>query len=281
MNDRRIGFHLSIAGGVNRSAEKAVALGINTFQIFLKNSNQWKGRTYKEEEVSLFKKIVKEENLYPVAHSSYLINCAGTGETYEKSIISLTEELKKADELNVHGLVLHPGSYKERSVDEGIQQIAETLDNIYSRNNISTPILLETMAGQGTSIGSSFEEIAAIMEKVTKNQCRVCLDTAHIFAAGYNLSAPEDVEKTISHFIKTIGIENLALIHLNDSKKECGSKKDRHEHIGNGFIGKKGMGAFLNDSRLVRVPIVMETPKGNDDSMDLMNLETVEGLLKR
>lgn len=278
---RSIGFHLSITGGIANAVKKALELDVNALQVFLKNNNQWKGKELNYQDADMTREMVQSHALYLVAHTGYLINCAGEGEVYEKSVIALEDELKRADAYGVEGLVLHPGSHKEKGVGPGIRQVAETLDKVYDNNNFSTPVYLETMAGQGTSLGRSFEELAEIIHlSNVEEKLAVCLDTAHIFAAGYDISSFDGTRKVVSDFDNTLGLHRLKLIHLNDSKKECNSNRDRHEHIGEGFIGEEGMKSLLNYTLLQNVPVIMETPKNSDDSWDRKNLNTVRKLLK-
>lgn len=213
------------------------------------------------------------------AHTGYLINPAGDGEVLEKSRRALTDELKRADFLKIPFLVLHPGSHRDLGRREGLRRIIETLDITLGEDSGETEILLETTAGQGTSIGHRFEDLAEIINGSGQSRrLAVCLDTAHIFAAGYDLVDPEGYEKTISDFSSILGLERLKLIHLNDSRKECGSRVDRHEHIGDGLIGTTGLKNLLNDPRLTDIPLILETPKSDPES-DERNLRKVLNLI--
>lgn len=273
---RKIGVHLSAAGGPARALQRAQDLPINTVQIFLKNNTRWQGPAITEEQRKKFLALNKSHGPWHLfAHAGYLINPAGEGQVLKKSRLALADELSRAAYLGIDYLVLHPGSHVGRGRAEGIRCIVETLDIALDRDKGDTIVLLETTAGQGTSIGHHFEDIAEIIEGSSlSGRLAVCLDTAHIFAAGYDLVKKEACEKTFSAFFKIFNPDMLKLIHLNDSKTACGSRVDRHEHIGKGKIGRKGMKNILTDPRLATVPLVLETPKPEDTS-DLDNLQQV------
>ncbi len=281
MTMRQIGVHLSISGGLHRAVEKAAQLNIQAVQIFLKNSNRWEARPYSEEDISAFLKSRKTaKDIAIFAHSGYLINLAGIGDVKKKSLIALADELHRAEQLHIDYLVLHPGSHGGRGLDQGIESIAENLSEVLGGTRKSK-ILLETTAGQGSSVGHRFEQLRAIIEKTTHSaRLGVCLDTCHVFAAGYDISRTDSYNKVISEFDAVIGLKKLKLIHVNDSKKECGSKVDRHEHIGKGSIGTEGFRLLLNDPKLASIPLVLETPKFNDDEADKLNLKALRRLIK-
>lgn len=262
--------------------ERSAELGINALQIFLKNSNRWTAPPLSEKEIRMFKE--KREacpGLTVSAHTGYLINPAGDGENLQKSLILLADEMERAYKLGIKYLVLHPGNHKGSGVEEGINRIALNLDLIFDKDNTDVQILLETTAGQGSSVGHKFEHIRDIIA-LSKYPGRlgVCMDTCHIFAAGYDISNEAGYINTIEEFDRLIGISKLKLFHLNDSKKNCGSKVDRHEHIGLGQIGSSGIAFFLNDERFSKIDFIMETPdddiRGNSE-----NLEEVLSLLKK
>ncbi len=277
-----IGVHLSISGGTYRALEKAKELNIQAVQIFLKNSNQWKAKPYTEDDIQKFRTAQSRvPDIRIFAHTGYLINLAGTGETYRRSLDALIDEHNRSYLLGIRYLVLHPGSHGGRGLQHGIEMIAESLSRILSRHK-HIKILLETTAGQGSSVGWRFEQIRSIIDKTTHpDMLGVCLDTCHVFAAGYDISTKKNFDSTVQEFDDILGIENLKLIHLNDSKGICGSRIDRHEHIGKGRIGTKGFSFLLNDPRLKHIPKVLETPKFNNDEADKMNLQTILSLLKR
>jgi deoxyribonuclease IV len=279
---RSIGVHLSISGGMHCALEKAHELRIQAVQIFLKNSNRWVARPYTDEEIRLFNDA---KSRYPgiaiFAHTGYLINLAGEGDTHKKSIQALADELGRASQLDIEYLVLHPGSHGGRGIEQGIDRIAESLNLVLDRKH-KTMVLLETTAGQGASIGHRFEHLASIIDRVAhKSRMGVCLDTCHVFAAGYDISEKKSFDAVFSEFDSIIGLDRLRLIHINDSKRECGSRVDRHEHIGKGRIGTAGFTLILNSSRLKKVPCVLETPKFDDDKADRQNLKLLRRLIKK
>ncbi len=278
---RKIGAHISIAGGIHRAIHKACKLDINAVQIFLKNSNRWEARPYNADDLNSYREaldLIPDIALF--AHSGYLINLAGEGNTHDKSMVALRDELHRARQLGIEYLIIHPGSHGGRGLDKGIERIAQSLNSAID-GSVTTKILLETTAGQGTSVGHRFEHLRAIIDRTDRPEMLgVCIDTCHIFAAGYDISSSANYDAVISEFEKIIGLNRLSLIHLNDSRRECGSRVDRHIHIGEGHIGEGGFGLLLNDPRLAGVPIVLETPKSKDDTADMMNLEKIRGLIK-
>lgn len=259
---------------------RACELGINALQVFLKNSNRWTAPPLTETDIRMFKdKWRQYPELSITAHTGYLINPAGDGENLEKSMILLKDEMSRADVLGISSLVLHPGNHKDKGIDEGIRGIARMLDEVFSEDETSVQILLETTAGQGSSVGHRFEHIRDIIAASRyKQRIEVCLDTCHIFAAGYDISTKDGYLKTIDEFDRIIGLEKLKLFHINDSKKGCGSRVDRHEHIGLGLIGNEGISCFFNDGRFANIDFIMETP---DDEVrsDRQNLEAACSLL--
>ena len=277
---RKIGVHLSISGGLYKAVEKAAQLKIQALQIFLKNSNRWEAKPYSEDDISIFhkaKETVKDIVIF--AHAGYLINLAGIGDVKKKSLVALADELQRAEQLHIDYLVLHPGSHGARGLEQGIDSVAENLVEVLTRTK-KVKILLETTAGQGSSIGHRFEHIRSNMDKASCSaRLGVCLDTCHVFAAGYDISRKDSYADVFSEFNAIIGLKKLKLIHVNDSKKECGSMVDRHEHIGRGCIGNEGFRLLLNDSKLASIPLVLETPKFNDDEADKMNLKALRRLM--
>jgi len=281
---RYIGFHLSIAGGIYRAFDDMSLLSINAFQIFLKSSNRWQDKPYNRIDLDLFR---ERRNSHPevriFAHSAYLINPAtDTAQNRTKSLNALIDELNRAEKLGIRWIVLHPGSHKGAGVDRGVTRAAELIDNAFGKSNSTAGILLETTSGQGNSIGCSFENISRIIEE-SKNNSRlgVCLDTCHVFAAGYDFTTPAGMNLMMNEFDRIIGLDRLKLIHCNDSKYKAGTNKDRHEHLGKGLIGDAGFKLFLNDRRLRDVPIILETPKEGSDRLesDRENLQRLKSFL--
>ena len=276
-----LGAHTSAAGGFHEAIDRAVSIGCTTLQIFTKNNRQWGVKPILEDEANLFKKAVTLSGITSVlAHAAYLINIGSDNELIrQKSVDALVDELKRCDQLDIPYLVLHPGSRGQNSEELFLELVAQNLDIAFEKANTRTMILLETMAGQGNSVGHKFEHLAQIYRMVkNKNQIGVCLDTCHIFAAGYDFRSKASYEKLWADFDSTIGITNLKAIHINDSKKGLGSLVDRHEHIGKGEIGAAGFGLLFNDKRLFSIPKILETPK-DDLIEDLRNMQFIVGLI--
>ena len=284
MNTKKIlllGAHMSTEGGREKALERGASINCTAIQIFTKSNRQWLDKPITKEEGALFKKTQKECDIkYVVAHASYLINIGSPKPDVEsKSITALTKELDRCDMLGIPYLVLHPGSRLTSNLRDCIEQIAAGIDIALADSKGTTMVLLETMAGQGTGVGSTFEEVAHI-RRLTKHKSRVgvCLDTCHIFAAGYKFSTKATYKQTWDTFNKIIGLEHLKAIHINDSKKECGSKVDRHEEIGKGKIGLKAFELLFNDPRLFSIPKILETPK-SCLADDAQNMKIIRGLL--
>jgi len=270
---------------MHHAIEKASLLKLQAVQIFLKNSNRWEASPYSEDQIQEFKNALRlNPEIVPYAHSGYLINLAGIGDVLTKSILAMNDEIYRAETLGIKHVVVHPGSHGGRGLEDGIKSIADSLNLIFSSTSKTsrTKILLETTAGQGTSIGHRFEHLRAIIDACSyPSRLGVCLDTCHIFAAGYDIASAKNYDRVISDFSAIIGMERLNLIHLNDSKRECGSRVDRHEHIGKGRIGTGGFRLLLQDARLAETTMILETPKFNDDQWDRMNIATTRRLLKQ
>jgi deoxyribonuclease IV len=275
-----IGAHMSIAEGFFNSLYFGKEVGCTTIQIFTKSANQWKAKELTDEDVDKFKLAQKETGISPVVgHDSYLIN-AGTSdkELLQKSRETLLLELTRAEKLGLPYLVMHPGSNPDEKI--GIKRIAESLSWVHSKSkNFKVKICLEATAGQGSSIGYKFEQIAQIIDSAEESQrIGVCYDTAHTFAAGYDIRNKKVYEATFKLFDKVIGLNRLKAFHINDSKKDFGTRVDRHEHIGKGFIGLEAFRLILNDKRFEKIPKILETPK--EDGWDKKNLTTLRSLYK-
>ena len=279
-----LGAHTSTSGGVSKAVERAEKLGFTAMQIFTKNNNRWLAKPLDEKEICKFKLSLEHSNIkIVVAHDSYLINlCATNLVLLEKSRVAFIDELTRCEELGVPYLNFHPGSHTGRGEDEGLKVIAESINIAHDKTidfNVSS--MLEITAGQGTALGYKFEHIAKIIELVEhKERMSVCIDTAHLFAAGYDFRTRETYYKTMQDFDRIIGLNKLKCFHMNDSKKELGSRVDRHEHIGNGFIGIEGFKHIMNDEKLLSIPKILETPKGKDQLEDIENLEVLKSLTK-
>jgi deoxyribonuclease-4 len=284
MMEQLLGAHTSTAGGVSKSVELAEKLNFTAMQIFTKNNNRWFQKPLEEKEIESFKtKLEQSQIKFVVSHDSYLINlCAKDKTILGKSRIALLDELERCELLGIPYLNFHPGAHLGAGEEDGIKLIAESLNIVHQKTkNFKVSSMLETTAGQGTTIGYRFEQLQHIIELVEqKERMSVCIDTAHVFAAGYDIKNPKNFNKILEEFDETIGLEKLKCFHLNDSKKELGSRVDRHEHIGNGFIGLKGFSNIMNDKRLKNIPKILETPKGKEQLEDLENLKVLRSLIK-
>lgn len=273
---------MSISGGIWKAIERGEALKCEAIQIFTKNQLQWFGKRLSALDIEMFYNEWKKSNVKKIiAHTSYLINLASPeNKSYEKSISALIEEIKRCDELGIPYLVMHAGSHKGRGEEWGIKRIASALKIVFEETSGSQArILLETTAGQGNNLGHKFDHLAEIMSIVGKDdRLGVCLDTAHVFASGYDISTEHGYRNTIKYFSRIIGIEFLFALHLNDSASPLGSKLDRHAHIGKGLIGEKTFSLILNDERFKEKPMIIETPKGgNWDAINLATLRKLRG----
>ena len=270
---------MSIGGGVHTAIERACSIGCTAMQIFVKNNMQWFARPLTRPEIGAFLKHTQRRELLSVfAHANYLINLAATNPQFHaNSLRALAEELIRADQLKLPFLVLHPGAHLGAGEEAGLERIIESIDRVFSGiPKIKTRIALETTAGQGSCLGSKFEHLAYIISRVREPQrlC-ICLDTAHIFAAGYDIGSEEGIRKTFREFDRVIGRDRLAAIHVNDSKAVRGSRLDRHEHVGKGKIGLEAFRFIMRDRRFRKIPKVLETPKGKDLREDVENLRTL------
>jgi len=271
-----LGAHMSIAGGIDKAIERGNSLSCTAIQLFTKNSNQWKGRIITDEEIERFFTLMKKSKITRIiAHDSYLINLASSNkELRERSINALIDEMGRCRILEIRYLVMHPGAHLGAGEEIGIKNIIDSLNIVLEKTDgWSVDVVLESTAGQGTNIGYRFEHLRSIMDGVKqKERVWVCLDSCHIFAAGYDISTPEGYKRVIDEFDKHIGLGRLICIHVNDSKKGLGSHVDRHEHIGKGCLGEGFFKILMKDSRFENIPKIIETPKGKDMKEDRINL---------
>ncbi len=263
-----IGAHTSIAGGVQNAIYTGAEIGCDVVQIFSKNQMQWKARPLTRDDVEKFHQAVQETGVQPVTvHDAYLINL-GTANpvTYRRSYQAFVEELRRCEMLEIPYLVMHPGSHMGEGEEAGIQRIAESIRQAYQESGVErTVVLLETTAGQGTNLGYRFEQIAQIMERTGLDEkIAVCVDTCHIFAAGYDIRTFETYQQTKARFDQLIGLDKLKVFHVNDSKRELGSRIDRHARIGQGEIGLDAFRLLVNDPDFRTTPMILEIPGGND-----------------
>src|SRR5262245_15030858 len=283
---------MSVAGGLPRAVDRGVVHGCEAMQIFAKNANQWRGRLVPPDEIRAFRRLVKRTGIAPVvSHASYLINLATANHGLRaQSLAAMGDELDRAEALGLLGVVLHPGAYTEGNSDHGLNLIADgLLELLRERRRGKTMVILEHTAGQGTSLGARFEEIARIIEGMKGHKrVGVCLDTCHLLASGYDIVSTEGYASTFCQFEQLIGFSRLKVVHLNDSKRPLGSRVDRHEHIGQGCLGVEPFRRIVNDRRFRALPMLLETPKGEGkatgpiavDPQDEQNLETLRRLLR-
>jgi deoxyribonuclease-4 len=280
-----LGAHMSIAGGLHLAFNRIRKVKGEALQIFLSNQRQWKTPPLTPEMIEDFLlHWEKNHRMIVAAHDSYLINLAAPDQTTaEKSVTAFTDELVRAASLKIPFLITHPGSHRGQGVEAGLKRFVHNLDSAISLSETRTvSVLIETTAGQGTNLGSKFEEISFILrESQYRDLLGVCFDTSHAFAAGYDLRTPETYLETFSLFDQIVGLQRLKFFHLNDSKRPLGSRVDRHEHIGKGEIGLKGFRLLLNDPRFRDHPMVLETPKGRDLKEDKRNLKVLRSLIAR
>ena len=278
-----LGAHMSIAGGLEKSIEQGESIDCTCIQIFTKSNRQWKATPLKKESVEAFKSAYKKSPLIQcvAAHTSYLINIGSPNkEINKKSVDSLELELKRAETLAIPYLILHPGSHGASTPQECIELIAQRLNEVLERNQCKTIILLENMGGQGSAVGYTFEQLAEIYKKI-KNKKRVgfCFDTCHAFVAGYDFRDKKSYNALWKEFDHILGINNIKVFHINDSKKELGSRVDRHEDIGKGKLGLEPFRLLFNDKKFYDIPKILETPKEKDLKDDIKNINTIKKLL--
>jgi deoxyribonuclease-4 len=278
-----LGAHMSIAGGAHLAIERACSINCTAMQIFVKNNMQWFARPLSTEEIRAFLDHQQRAQLASVfAHANYLINPAATNPQFHaNSLRALAEELIRADQFELPFLVMHPGAHLGAGEEAGLEKIAASIDAIWRViPKVKTKIALETTAGQGSCLGHRFEQIAHVINNVREpERLCICLDTAHIFAAGYDLGSEFAMKKTFREFDRVIGRDRLAAVHLNDSKAARGSHVDRHAHIGKGTIGLAAFRFIMNEARFRKIPKVLETPKGKELKEDVVNLRRLRKLI--
>lgn len=281
-----LGSHMSIAGGYYKAVAAAEKAGCDCVQLFTKNNNQWRAKEITNDEADKFRSLLQELGItHPISHDSYLINLASPDpELWKKSIDAFVVELQRAEQLGIPYVVAHPGAFTTSSEEQGLKRIAEGLNEVHKQlPKCQAMCLLETTAGQGSNLGAKFDHLAAIID-MTKYPERVgvCVDTCHIFAAGYPLDTPKNYEATMRELDLIVGIDRVKAFHLNDSLKDLGSHVDRHAHIGRGKMGLEPFRNLMNDKRFVNVPMYLETAKGEEDGedLDVMNLRVLRSLIK-
>jgi deoxyribonuclease-4 len=285
----RLGAHISVAGGVSRAFERASAIGCDALQIFVKNNNRWQGAPLSGDEIAAYRAEharcagpTLPAPLPVVAHAGYLINlCSPKPDVHRQSHHSLLEELTRCDALAVPGLVMHPGAHLGEGVEAGVDGVARALDAVHAaRPEGVARVLLENTAGQGTVLGGPLADLAALLARIdSPERVGVCIDTCHAYAAGYDIASPDGYDAFMAELEARIGIERVGALHLNDSAFGCGKHKDRHASIGAGELGLATFDRILHDPRWGEVPMILETPLGDDEQGHARDLVTLRGLL--
>lgn len=279
--EMRFGFHISIAGGFSKIVERAEARGCETIQFFSRNPRGWEYSPLNKKEVEAFRSSIQSSDLSPIfLHMPYLPNIASSkSKFYKRSIRSIATDLQRAEQLEAQYLIIHIGHRLEASEDQAIEAVSQGIDQAFEKVKNGVMLLMENTAGQGSEIGYTFDQIKKIIDRVSDHErVGVCLDTAHSFEAGYDLSNKDGIERTLEAFDQTLGLKRLHLLHLNDSKTPLGSRKDRHWHIGEGHIGREGFRCLVNHPLLNHLPGIMETPR-KDTVEDLKNMEVIRSLV--
>jgi deoxyribonuclease IV len=275
-----LGAHVSIAGGVNKAFARAEEVGCTAMQIFTRNANQWRAKPLTEEDAQAFREAWEKSPVGSViVHDSYLINLASPDDAaWEKSKAVFVDEMERCAFLGIPLLVMHPGAHVGSGEEAGIKRVIAAFEDILARAPETVKVLLENTAGQGTCLGRRFEELAAIMVAFSEDTFGVCFDTCHAFAAGYDISTLEGYEAVMEEFDRVVGIDKIKVFHANDCKKVLGARVDRHEHVGQGTIGREGFRALMRDERFLEVPKIIETPPGKHNEFDLRNLALLREL---
>ncbi|MCA9230204.1 MAG: deoxyribonuclease IV [Planctomycetales bacterium] len=280
-----LGSHMSIAGGYYKAVEAAHRVGCDCVQLFTKNNNQWRAKAISDEDSQRFRTALAELGItHPISHDSYLINLASPDEElWRKSIDAFVVELQRAEQLGIPYVVAHPGAYTSSTESQGLKRIIQALDEVHRQTKgCRACCLVETTAGQGSNLGWKFEQLATILDGVRDpDRLGVCFDTCHVFAAGYPMDTEKSYKSTMRSFNQVIEVKKIRAFHLNDSLKPLGSRVDRHAGIGRGEMGLQPFRFLLNDRRFRKVPMYLETPKGEEKGKDLdvVNLKTLRGLI--
>jgi deoxyribonuclease-4 len=284
-DDLMLGAHMSIAGGIDKAIARGLGVGCTALQIFTKSANQWKAKPLVDEDIARFAAALEASPISReavVVHDSYLINLASPDDgKWEQSIAAFTEELRRCDQLDIPYLVTHPGAHMGSGEEVGLERVAAGMTRALAESERAM-VLLETTAGQGTYLGGRFQHLGRLLELTPPefhNRVGICLDTCHIFVAGYDISTEEGYAATWEEFDREVGRDRLRVLHLNDAKKPLGSHTDRHEHLGKGHIGETGFRLIMNDPLLRGRPLLLETPKGDDLAEDRENIAFLRGLI--
>ena len=278
-----LGAHMSVSGGLSSAFERANSIGINTMQVFTKNQNRWEQKPASPDEIARWFAAQQTTGISPVvSHAAYLINMGSPDEAlWNRSLNAMIDELTRAEQLGILGVVVHPGAHMGAGEEAGIARIVAALDRAHAATaGYRALTLLEATAGQGSALGYRFEQLRAMREGVREpDRVGFCFDTCHVFAAGYDIRTPETYAETMAEFDRLLGLERLKCFHFNDSKKGLGARVDRHDHVGTGLLGLAPFGFILNDPRFVGTPMILETPKSEDMHEDVENLLVLRELI--
>lgn len=277
---RLLGAHVSVAGGLDNAFARGLESHCTALQIFTKNANRWQSKPISNDDAIAFQQAWQKSGIGPViAHNAYLINLASPKQdVWEKSKAALRDEFLRCAQLGITGLVMHPGAHLGTGMETGVERIREAFREILPETPPEVQLLLENTAGQGTYLGGDFAHLAALLEGFDENRFGVCFDTCHAHTAGYDLSTSESYTEVMAEFDRLVGLEQIKAFHLNDCLKPCGSHVDRHTHIGQGTIGRTGFACLMQDQRFSAIPMLLETPKGDDVEMDRVNLALLREL---
>ncbi|WP_136515603.1 deoxyribonuclease IV [Geomonas edaphica] len=279
-----LGAHVSISGGIHNAVDRGVAAGCGFIQVFTQNANQWRGKAISDADAKLFRdKLAASGIAGAMSHDIYLINLAAApGDVKDKSLLAFREELQRCAKLGIDKIVMHPGSHNGDGEETGLRRVCEAFDQLLAEvPEFTGKVLLENTAGQGSNLGYQFQHLKSIIDGSSyPTRFGVCFDTCHAFASGYPIADRDGYRKTFDEFDALLGIERLMAFHLNDSRKGLGCKVDRHEHIGAGALGLEAFRLIMNDPHFALVPKVIETPKGDDDEMDAVNLKLLRSLVE-
>ena len=278
----KIGAHVSIAGGVHTAFERATQLGSETIQIFASSPRAWKFREFKSDDVVKYQEASEETGIAPVfIHGSYLVNIGGSADQLEKSVDCLVQNMNAAATINAAGVVFHAGSHKGKGFDAVLGTASDTLRKVLDSSPEGPWLIVENSAGMGAHIGASFEELGAMISEVGSDRLKVCLDTEHCFAAGYNLADPDGIDAAMEEFDSHIGLDRLVVVHANDAKVELGSGVDRHENIGEGHIGTAGFEVIMSNAAFQDVPFILEVPGPDKKGPDKDNVDRLKEIRVR
>jgi deoxyribonuclease-4 len=280
-----LGAHMSISGGIHLAPERGVKAGCGVIQVFTQNASQWRGKAISDADAALFREKFAESGLHEVvSHDIYLVNLgAPPGEVHDKSLAAFREEMTRCARLGIGKIVMHPGAHTGDGEETGLKRIIGAFDELFAAvPEFTGLVLLEITAGQGSNVGYRFEHLKEIIDgSSAPDRFGVCFDTCHAFAAGYDLTTEEGYRQTFDEFDRIIGLERLQAFHVNDSKKGLDSRVDRHEHIGRGAMGLAPFSFLMNDPRFEKIPKILETPKGDNDAMDEVNMKVLRDLIKK